>query len=445
MNWIRLVIAVLFLPFYGKAQVTASFSTSPTANNNTITICQGSNILYTNTSTGTNASTNYTWTFQGGNPANSNQVGPHLVTYSNTGTFTTTLNLGNGVTAQKTVVVVANNTIPSLTLNNNAAAGYSSTTINGVTVFRRCGFNTGLFNFVDNLVGTFPAGTTYNIIWGDGSPNGTVAPPFSHTYSSQGNYNLTYQVTFPGGCTFTQNYSVFVGNNAPTISLTGSGAASCLPNPYSFTIGTQGAVTPGTVFQIIYNDGTPTTYLNGLNPNPQTINHVFSQTSCGINSTIQNATYNNAFSIQVLASNACSPQGTFAAIGPISAGGSVVAAVNANPNTHVICVNQPITFNDISNHGTNVNNGSCDSSYGRYWTISPNAGFTTSGTLGNHNGFLPNLPNGYDYFSWTNGSSALPVTWTAPGNYQVVLHLGNSCGMDSIIYHRLPIERKAEA
>ena len=435
MNPLKALVFLFFMPLLALAQATASFSTSPAANNNTITICQGSSVLYTNTSTGTNASTNYNWTFQGGNPNNSNQVGPHNVTYNNPGNYTTTLNLGNGVTSQFNVVVNAINVNPSLNLTSNAAAGYSTSAMNGMTIFRRCGFNSGNFAFADPTIASHPVGTTYSIIWGDATANGSSPPPFSHTYSSQGYFNMSYQVTFPGGCTFTQNYLVYVGNNAPTISLSGSGSSSCLPNPYSFQVGTQGPVPSGTVFQIIYNDGTPTTVLNGLNPNPQTINHVFSQTSCGVNTTIQNQTYNNSFSIQVLASNACSPQGTFAAIGPIAAGGSVNAAISTNPNTNVICVNQPITFNDVSNHGTNVSNGGCDSLYGRYWTISPNSGYTTSGTLGSSNSFLPNLPNGYDFFSWSNGSAALPITWTVPGNYQVVLHLGNNCGMDSVVYN----------
>ncbi|NBY41338.1 MAG: hypothetical protein EBQ66_10755, partial [Flavobacteriia bacterium] len=160
-----------------------------------------------------------------------------------------------------------------------------------------------------------------------------------------------------------------------------------------------------------------------------------SQTSCGINSTIQSTTYTNSYAIQVVATNGCNPQGTFAAIGPISAGGSVNAGITTNPNTNVICVNSPITFQDASNHGTNVYGGSCDSLFGRYWTISPNAGFTTAGTLGSSNGFLPNTAAGYDWLSWTNGSQNLPVTWTVPGNYQVTLHLGNDCGLDSVVYN----------
>ena len=248
MNWIRLAIAALFIPFYGKAQLTASFTTSPAANNNTITICQGSTVLYTNTSTGTNASTNYNWTFQGGNPASSNTIGPHNVAYANPGNYTTTLNLGNGVTSQVSVNVVASNYSPSLTIPNNS--GFSTTSYGGITIFRRCSnFNSGNFSFTDPAFASYPAGTTFNFIWGDGTPNGNGNPtPITHLYASQGYYNFTYQVTFPGGCTFTHNYLVYVGNSPPPITITGSGSSSCLPSPYSFSLGTPNSPTAGTTF-----------------------------------------------------------------------------------------------------------------------------------------------------------------------------------------------------
>ena len=425
---------ILFLISLTVSGQTASFTTSPASNNNTITICQGSTVLYTNSSTGTNASTNYSWTFQGGNPASANQIGPHNVTYNNPGNYITTLNLGNGVTSQVNVTVVANNFNPSLTIPNSS--GFSTTTFNGITIFRRCGnFNSGNFSFTDPNAASYSAGTTYNFIWGDNTPNGTSSPtPITHFYGAQGYYNFTYQVIFPGGCTFTNNYLVYVGGNPPTISLTGSGSNSCLPSPYSFSIGTPNSPSAGTTFQIIYNDGTPTTILNGLSSNPQTINHVFSQTSCGTNSVIQQQTYTNAYVIYALAINGCNPQGTFAQLGPITVGASINAAISPNPNINAVGLNQAITFNDVSNHGANVSGGLCDSLFGRYWSISPNSGYTTSGTIGNPNGWLPNTAFGYDWTSWSNGSATLPLTWTAPGNYQVTMYLGNDCGMDSIVF-----------
>jgi len=431
-----LLFLVVLLSFgFAFSQVVPAFNAVPAANgNNTIVVCQGQTVLYTNASTGTNNQTNYNWTFQGGNPNNSNQVGPHSVTYNNAGNYTTTLNLGNGNSTQVNVNVVANNFTPALTIQNSGQ--FSTTTFNGVTIFRRCGGgNTGNFTFTDPNFATYPAGTTFNYSWGDGTSGSGNPTSILHSYVGQGYYPLTYSVTFPSGCTFSVNYQVYVGGNPPAITLSGSGSASCLPNPYSFTLGTPTTPSVGTVFQIIYNDGTPTSFINSLSPNPLTINHVFNQTSCGINSTIQSTTYTNSYAIQVVATNGCNPQGTFAAIGPISAGGSVNANITAIPNTNVVCVNSPVTFQDASNHGTNVYGGSCDSLFGRYWTISPNSGFTAAGALGSSNGFLPNSGAGYDWTSWTNGAQNLPVTWSVPGNYQVTLHLGNDCGLDSTVYN----------
>ena len=149
---------------------------------------------------------------------------------------------------------------------------------------------------------------------------------------------------------------------------------------------------------------------------------------------IQQQTYTNAYVIYALAINGCNPQGTFAQLGPITVGASINAAISPNPNINAVGLNQAITFNDVSNHGANVSGGLCDSLFGRYWSISPNSGYTTSGTIGNPNGWLPNTAFGYDWTSWSNGSATLPLTWTAPGNYQVTMYLGNDCGMDSIVF-----------
>jgi hypothetical protein len=428
---------ILFLISLTVSGQTASFTSSPASNNNTITVCQGNTITYTNTSTGTNNNTNYNWTFQGGTPNTSNQIGPHTVTYNNAGNFTTTLSLGAGITSTVNIIVT-NNVAPLAVLTMQNIGQYSSIVYNGATIFRKCGGSSiGNFSFTDPNMASNPAGTTYLINWGDNTTStnpAANAPQWAHSYMGQGNYTLSYTVTFPGGCSTTTTYQVYVGNFAPAITLAGSGSSSCLPNNYSFTLGASTTPSIGTTFQIIYNDGSPTTILNGLSSNPQTINHVFSQTSCGTNSVIQQQTYTNAYVIYALAINGCNPQGTFAQLGPITVGASINAAISPNPNINAVGLNQAITFNDVSNHGANVSGGLCDSLFGRYWSISPNSGYTTSGTIGNPNGWLPNTAFGYDWTSWSNGSATLPVTWTVPGNYQVTLYLGNDCGMDSIVF-----------
>jgi gliding motility-associated-like protein len=440
MNPLKALVFLFFMPLLALAQATASFSTSPASNNNTITVCQGSTVLYTNTSTGTNNNTNYNWTFQGGTPNTSNQIGPHTVTYNNAGNFTTTLSLGAGITSTVNIIVT-NNVAPLAVLTMQNIGQYSSIVYNGATIFRKCGGSSiGNFSFTDPNMASNPAGTTYLINWGDNTTStnpAANAPQWAHSYMGQGNYTLSYTVTFPGGCSTTTTYQVYVGNFAPAITLAGSGSSSCLPNNYSFTLGASTTPSIGTTFQIIYNDGSPTTVINGLGPNNlDTIFHQFTNTSCGVNSTIQSSVYQNAYAIQVLAINGCSPQGTFGAIGPISVANSVDANFVASPAPFSpVCVNQTIQYNDISDPGSNVSSGSCDTLYGHYWTITPNSGYTVGAgaTLGASNGFLPNSQFGYDWQSWSQGSLQLPVTWTAPGTYQLTLYVGNDCGVDSTV------------
>jgi gliding motility-associated-like protein len=432
-----LSILVLLLASIAGAQ-TAAFTTSPAAVNGVVTICQGQSITYTNTSTGTNNSTNYNWTFQGGNPNNSNSIGPHTVTYSNSGNFNTTLNLGGGNSVQISVNVINTSSINPQLVMAPGGGQYSTTSLNGVTIFRKCGgLNIANFTFNDPNLSSYPAGSTFNYAWGDGTSS--TGPPSSifHSYVGQGYYNLVYTVNLPSGCSVSVTYQVYVGANPPAITLSGTASTSCLPNEFSFELGSPQNTTPpvGTTYVIIYNDGSPNDTVSALTSNPMTIEHLFTQTSCGINSVIQSTTYTNSYSIQVVATNGCNILGTFAAIGPIIAAESVDANLSVTPNTNTICINTPLTFNDISDPGSNVYATTCDVMYGRYWTISPNSGFTTTGTLGANNGFMPNSTPGYDWASWTNGAQNLPVTWTVPGNYQVTLFVGNDCGVDSVTYN----------
>lgn len=94
------------LRFVGQGQpanLSADFTISNT------TVCVGDAITYTNASTGT--VTTYNWTFgAGANPADAATVGPHSVTYSTTGTKTISLTVGDGLltdTETKTVTVVS--------------------------------------------------------------------------------------------------------------------------------------------------------------------------------------------------------------------------------------------------------------------------------------------------------------------------------------------------
>ena len=176
--------------FVSKSLVVTSFTTNPIANGGTITICNGQSITYTDTSTGVLPSSVYLWTFEGGATTAANTAGPHTITYPTAGSYTTTLSIDGVVSSVN--VVVTNVTVPTLTISNTGS-GYSTSIQNGVTVFSRCGnYNLGRFQFTDPNSGSYPAGTTFNIVWGDNSPNGTTVG--THDYTSAGLYNLVYTV-----------------------------------------------------------------------------------------------------------------------------------------------------------------------------------------------------------------------------------------------------------
>ena len=99
-----------------------------------LTICQGSMVTFTNTSTGTSGGTIYSWDFgSGASPANAATIGPHLVTYSTSGLKTVTLTITDGTsdTKTKTDYITVN---PLLPASVNIAAVPSGAICSGTSV-----------------------------------------------------------------------------------------------------------------------------------------------------------------------------------------------------------------------------------------------------------------------------------------------------------------------
>ena len=431
-----------FFAFFANSQV--SFTSNPAATNGALSICQGQTVTYTNTSSGFINPT-YLWTFTGGNTTSASTAGPHSITYNTVGNYIAKLKIG--IDEVSITVNVGTNNVAAPTLNYTNALSinpdYSSNLFNGVTTFTRCGyFPNGNFSFIDPNQTNYPAGTSQNISWGDNTSNYTSNtttvsnPTFSHTYNT-GLFILNYTVTYPNGCSATKTYNVFVGNEAPTLQVTGSGSISCLPSYYQFQVAafnSNGAYSnpPGTNYTITYDDGSPVTYFNGSLPsNPLTEQHTFLQTSCG-HTVPGNPVQNNAYSITFSAFNACSPTGTSLTLSPIRVGSSVDAITTVTPSQN-ICVGDIITLNDISTTGLNISNNSCTSTVGKFWKISPNSNYSiTAGSLGSSNGYMPGTTLGYSWGSWISGSTNLSLNFSQPGTYDVTFYLGNNCGLDSI-------------
>ncbi|MFN6015179.1 MAG: PKD-like domain-containing protein, partial [Flavobacteriales bacterium] len=422
---ILVLLAVCFSNLSVIAQ-NVSFVSDPVQSNGTITICEGQSITYFNTSTGYLPNANTNWNFQGGSPNSSNQMGPHTVQYNNDGNYTTSLTI-QGDQAQVNVVV-----LPSFNPSLNASgSGVTTSTFNGDIIFRRCNNNIINFNFsfTDPNVSAYPPGTTYSINWGDGTLSGTSSPtPITHVYAP-GEYNLTYTVTFPNGCSETREYIVYNGSTPPALTIAGSGLSFCKPNDYEIIISAP-FEPPGTTYTIQVNDGSAPIVLDGLGTLPYSYFHNFNVNSCGTTTVINSNPYEDSYSIQITASNGCNPAGTFAAIGPIQVSETLEADFSIDKTT--VCIGDNVLITDETFPGANVSQGYCDTIYGFFWEIEPST-YTLTGVLGNGGNYiLDATQQNYNWYGWTPGSSQLNVQFSVPGTYDVTLFAGNDCGVDSI-------------
>ena len=181
-------------------------------------VCLGGSVVFTNTSTGITGATTYLWDFgPGAIPATADDMGPHTVSYSTTGTKTVSLTITEGASDNETkidyITVVANNTVtpasytPTLCVNTTLTAITHSTT--GATGI---GTPSGL-----------PAGVAASWAANTITINGT--PTESGTFN--------YSIPLTGGCG-----SV---NATGTITVTAlPGAAGSITGPATFTPGTSG-------------------------------------------------------------------------------------------------------------------------------------------------------------------------------------------------------------
>jgi len=410
---------------FGQAP-TASFSSVPAAVAGTITICQGNTITFANTSTQTVAGTTYSWNFGlGATPATAVGAGPHTVTYNTvtapTTTVTLTVNNNNGSANSTFTRLIDVNALPNAALTlASTGGGYGTVTQAGQTTFKNCGsIDSAIFTFNSQFNNT----VSQTFSWGDGSTStnaSMVGTQISHNYPL-GQFTLTHTVT-QNGCTSTMSYIVFNGSS-PLVTVAGIGTNTCLPSPYSIDILSNDV--PIT-YTVSFSDGTPVQTFT--TSNDTTINHIFNTSSCGIDYVFAPGLppIQNAFSATVVAQNFCSVLPTVVTVGPITISTGTTADFSYTPQSP-ICVLEPVTFTNQSDGGETVNQNGCDTTYGFYWTITPNTFTVNSGSLGSGNGFTG---ANYDYTQWTNGTDSVEILFSQPGTYYVTMNTGNFCGSD---------------
>lgn len=426
-NWI---LALLACPFLGYGQLVVT--SSPAVNSGAIDLCipQNPNVSYSASYSGVHDS--LVWTLPGVTPAHFNGGGPFTATYSNGGSFASSVQVYNGgaVISSNSWTVNANDSIP---LAFFAGSG-NLLNFNGQDVYSICTNNPTHTFFFQNLSSGY---NSYSLDFGDGSPaqTGTRWDTTSHLYSSPGLYQVVLTID-NGACGMDQDtIQVFFGSApAAQISSPGNLTGLCIDpavGSASMTFNLSGFANnpPGTIYRIFFSDDNTTQTFS--HPPPSTITHTYTNASCGANT----ATYSNSFFVRFAAENPCGQSAPV--LDPITLSSPPTANFTLPFDS---CAGVDIPIFNISDPGANVSydpsrinlagsNGDyqCDSSTNSVWEISPASYTVSQGTLGFRS--ILNDPN-----SWIIGSDSISVRFNQPGIYTVKMIISGSslCDIDSI-------------
>ncbi len=293
--------------------------------------CAGTNVVFTNNSTGTDASTTYLWNF--GDATTSTATNPSH-TYAAGGTYTVTLTQTNGAgctsSATATVTVLA---IPNANITGDDGDGNTTncllpgdpTTSETVT-------------FTNSTTGA----VSYLWNFGDGTTSTAFSP--SHTYSSFGTYTVTMTATGANGCTSTATIIVvFEKYVAASLTLSILEYSGCVP--HTLTTLTNLSVNANT-YVWNFGDGTPPVTTTTLTP--------------PIHTYVTGGTY----TITLTASNSCNS--ATATISPIVIVAGPIA--NFSSSTSLGCAPQTVTFANTSTGASPANNYQWDMGNGNTYT-----------------------------------------------------------------------------
>ena len=397
-----------------KPKPTASFNTNQYSSNG----CRRKKkkVEFSNTSTSNGSgSLNYSWDFGDASSNNntSNNSNPSHE-FSSNGTFVVTLTVtaSNGCTSTTTQNITFASGFPDATL-------YDSDLSPAHFPFTSCGTGTYSLEVVNASV---TSNNSYQIIWGDLTPDyvGSTMASVTHNYTTQGFFNMTFIVgNSLNTCKDTTEYLVYNGSNpAIGLSTNGSTVSQCLPATDTFFVSNTTNNPPGTIYTVVYNDGTP----NVILPTPLSpyFLHTFTSSSCGATGSDVLGT----FKVKIIASNPCG--NTSATIQPITTASKPTADFSISPNT-TNCTNTSVVFTNTSLSGEVVdNNGNCIRTTSARWLITPGVSgvdyLITSGNVG----------------PFPLATQSITVKFLTPGNYNIRLNIQNAspsalCNSDFII------------
>ena len=404
----------------------ASFSFSPD------NVCGNETIQFTNASAVGEPLT-YTWTF--GDGTSSDELNPTHQFLSAVGmpglqSFPVKLVVNN-------INACSDSITKTLMIRKvaDAAIGSADPTVlfepfNGNSTFKKCN-NIPFYNFKFNNQTTTPdINASYNINWGDGSPDTTFTTwpadiVIEHKFKI-GSNTMTVSVTGKDGCIGIKKYIVFLGT-VPAGGLASLGNTDiCSSDSLRFAITNVENNPPGTSYTFFINDGSANQVFK--NAPPEIVGHYFDVGSCSFTSNNGLQSYINAFGAYLTIENPCGSNS--ASVVPIYVSGKPRPSISLT--SPVICVNTNVNIVNNSGFGNVITPGpnfaaTCLESGKKVWEIVPATGYIiNTGKFGSLNN---NIADGS---KWTDGSNALNVKFIETGIYTIKIYLYNErCGMDS--------------
>lgn len=280
-------------------------------------------------------------------------------------------------------------------------------------VIRICSGDPGATVSIFNDSRTMSINESYTVDWGDGSPPETYdnnsfnnTTLISHTYEGFGFYSLTVEVTGSASCSRNVGeYQVYIGSN-PSVGLgnPGNTVGLCAPVTLTFPITGTADNASGTKYEVFINGEKVADYTQANVPPYFT--YTFTETSCGESTSTGN--YENAYDLQLIASNPCGT--STATVEPIE--------ISEPPEPMFLimedmtCTGTGIVFENASEINEVLSGGRCESELMASWAISGEAGVdwvVVNGNLFNAN--------------------EIEVDFNNPGTYEITITINSSaCG-----------------
>ena len=354
-------------------------------------------------------------------------IGLSNLQLSTPGSYAISLAVTEGATTEtdELIIVVEPVANADLTLLNGGS-NYEETTYNGATTFAYCGgVVEAQFDFALNLLGGVdPATTSVEVDWGDGNTtslaNATPPVVLSHLFGP-GQHTVVVTSETSSGCLSASEFVVFVGLS-PIIEVTSSASDLCLSGTHELTVSGNGTVID---YEVYYTDNLnfPVTFTSDT---VEVVEHTFATTSCGEEySPTPLLVYENAYSVVVIGSNACTTIGSpsVSTFGPIRVSEGPEPAIEASVNG-AICPGVEVMFTNITEAPELATATECTDEYAFYWELEPGL-VLLDGNLGSNSGAVG---GDFDSELWVTGSDAINVTADAEGTFTVTLHAGTVCG-----------------